>query len=393
MEFKKFTADRVFDGFQFVPGKPVVITDAYGTIKDMVQLEEAGNSVQHLNGILTPGFINCHCHLELSHMKDVIPPHTGLVNFLISVVTRRASVGIKEIEEKIAAAEQEMVAGGIVGVADICNTTQTIAVKQKSKIRWHNLVEVINFFDAGVTEKIMVNQSILAQFQEAGLNGVLTPHAPYTISTQTFLALNELSNGKVISIHNQETAAENELYQKGTGSFLQLYEAVKLPFPNIKTGGASSLQTYLPYFSGNQTIILVHNTFLTEADLAFAEEYAQQSGAQVVFCLCPNANLYIENKLPPVSLLKKHKSIIVLGTDSYSSNYQLSIAAEIKTLADNFPDIGLDTILKWATHNGACALRWNDLGTLEKGKKPGLALLETETHQPEKLTGGSLKIL
>jgi cytosine/adenosine deaminase-related metal-dependent hydrolase len=101
--------------------------------------------------------------------------------------------------------------------------------------------------------------------------------------------------------------------------------------------------------------------------------------------LCPNANLYIENKLPPVEQFMMNHCSIVLGTDSYSSNWQLSIAKEIesilsisyfKTLA--YSD-ALQTVLKWATINGARALQWDDdLGSFEKGKTPGVILMDRD---------------
>ena len=47
----------------------VLITDTSGTIEAVVRKEEAGEDVQTLEGLLCPGFINAHCHLELSHLK------------------------------------------------------------------------------------------------------------------------------------------------------------------------------------------------------------------------------------------------------------------------------------------------------------------------------------
>ncbi|MEY5044776.1 MAG: hypothetical protein RL713_1, partial [Bacteroidota bacterium] len=68
---------------------------------------------------------------------------------------------------------------------------------------------------------------------------------------------------------------------------------------------------------------------------------------------------------------------LTLGTDSYSSNWQLSIASEIKTIKERLPELPLDIILQWATINGAQALdRADDLGSFEKDKKPGVVLLD-----------------
>jgi cytosine/adenosine deaminase-related metal-dependent hydrolase len=75
-----------------------------------------------------------------------------------------------------------------------------------------------------------------------------------------------------------------------------------------------------------------------------------------------------------------------LGTDSYSSNWQLSIAREIQAIHQNFPLLPLQTILQWATSNGAKALRWEHaLGSFEKGKKPGLTLLSNDLGSSKRI--------
>jgi len=75
-----------------------------------------------------------------------------------------------------------------------------------------------------------------------------------------------------------------------------------------------------------------------------------------------------------------------LGTDSYSSNWQLSIASEIASIQKHFPHIPVETILQWATINGAKALQWEkELGSFEKGKLPGITLLINNYSNSNKL--------
>ena len=224
MQYRKFLADRVFDGFQFLDGEQVVITNVEGEIQDIVGKDEAGNDIVLLNGVLTPGLINAHCHLELSHMKGTIPPHKGLINFLIGVVTKRGVIDEAIIQEKIAEAEEELYQNGVVAVADIVNTLHALATKKNSRLRWYNLIEVLNFFDQTFPERWKYNQDILAEHLKYQPGSVLTPHAPYTVSTGTFKEMNKATPGKIISIHNQETAAEDELFEKGTGDFLPYTE-------------------------------------------------------------------------------------------------------------------------------------------------------------------------
>ncbi len=148
MAFYKYKASRLFDGTKFVDNS-VLVTKQDGTIEAIVPEEEAGEDVRKLNGILMPGLINCHCHLELSHLKDVIPPHTGLIEFLCSVVTKRG-FDPDIIQACIDAAEKEMWENGIVAVGDIGNTADTAATKANSKIYWQNFVEVLSFQSTGL---------------------------------------------------------------------------------------------------------------------------------------------------------------------------------------------------------------------------------------------------
>ncbi|HEY0434661.1 MAG TPA: amidohydrolase family protein, partial [Chitinophagaceae bacterium] len=217
----------------------------------------------------------------------------------------------------------------------------------------------------------------------------LVPHAPYSVSGTTFDRLNELTEGKIISIHNQEHPAEDVLYKTGGGDFLRLFAVFGMQRSPIPLTGASSLRSVLSHFNRGQTIFLVHNTYTPEEDIVWANDYAAREGLELYYCLCPNANLYIESRLPDVSLLLRHRCRIILGTDSYSSNWQLSIAKEIGALGDNL-DLSqrgdLRKVLQWATLNGAEALRWDhELGSFAPGKQPGVALIDPGSWTSQKL--------
>ncbi len=391
MAYLKFKADKIFNGTQFLEEDKVLITDEIGRIQEFVSVEEAGDGIQRFNGILSPGFVNCHCHLELSHLKNVIPPHTGLIDFLCSVVTKR-DFPADTIQKEIIKAENEMFENGIVAVGDIGNTADTLIVKQKSKIRWQNFVEVLSLTDEKADENFKQYKSI-ATHLEIGLSSSplnhrtsIVPHAPYTISPKTFQLINEATKNKIISIHNQEHPAEDELYKTGGGEYLRFFKIFgldKSPFP---VTGKSSIRSVLPYFNNGQTIFLIHNTFMPEDDIVWANEYAKVTGLKLVYCVCINANLYIENKVPPIDLLMKHNCHIVIGTDSYSSNWQLSIAKEIESIQKYFPHIALEVILRWATSNGATALQFdNELGNFEKGKRSGIILIDNDLSSAKRL--------
>lgn len=372
----KLAADALFDGYRFHPGAALLVQEN-GTIEGIVPLSEAGGEVQHLRGMLCPGFINAHCHLELSHLKGAIPEKTGLVKFLETVMLRRGDHTPERIMTAMENAEREMMEAGIVAVGDIANTPDSLQRKQERKLRWHTFVEAAGFLENGAKDRFRYAHELRERFAEPpGASVSLAPHAPYSVSRELFRLINDLPGNRLITIHNQESAAEDELFRKGTGSFFELYAALKMDASSFHPSGRSSLQTWLPYFSGNKKLILVHNTFTGVGDIRFAPG----SSLELYWCLCPNANLYIEGRLPEINRLREAGCRIVVGTDSLASNHQLSILEELKTIAKHFPKIPADEMLRWATSNGAAALGMEDtLGSFEKGKMPGVLLIEGGT--------------
>lgn len=344
---------------------------------DLVDEKEAGDGVEKLNGLLSPGFINCHCHLELSHMKGHIPKHTGLVDFVQKVVNERHYEEL-EILAAIEKAETEMLQGGIVAVGDICNNTLTIPQKTKGRLPYHNFIEASGFPPAVAETRFNRAVDLYNAYSALLPANSITPHAPYSVSPEMFRMIDELPGNNLLTIHNQEIAEENELFEKGSGNLLRMYATMGIDISFFNPSGKSSLQTFLPYFNKHQSLILVHNVCTSEEDMAFIKLQTSNHRPQTFFCLCPNANLYISNLLPDVNMLMKQGTDIVLGTDSLASNDQLNILEEIKTLQENFPGLELTTLLKWATVNGARALQMDKvLGSFEKEKQPGVILLES----------------
>ena len=387
MAFQKFKADKLFDGYRFLEDDKVLITDLDGVIEDIVSDSEAGDDVQQFSGILSPGFINCHCHLELSHMKGLITQGTGLVNFVLDVVQQR-HFPEEEILQAIEKAEDEMLANGIVAVGDICNNALTVSQKTKGRIYYHNFIEASGFNPAIAPQRFERAEKIYDQYEATPtthqflLRNSITPHAPYSVSDKLWKMIVDFPCYQLFTIHNQETVGENEWFRNKQGEFAELYEKMNIDVSFFQPSGKSSLQTYLLKFLNNQSVILVHNVHTSEEDILYSK--LPIVNCPLFWCLCPNANQYITGQLPSIDLLMKHDCEIVLGTDSLASNHQLSILEEMKTIQKHFPDIETETMLKWATSNGAKALKMDSLlGSFDplaslRRKKPGVILIEKQ---------------
>jgi cytosine/adenosine deaminase-related metal-dependent hydrolase len=376
MGYRKFKADFIFNGTALLASNNILITDEKGIVENIVEEKNAGDDIEIFSGIISPGFINCHCHLELSHMKGLIDERTGLVDFVLRVVTQR-HFAEEEILDAINSAEEEMLQNGIVAAGDICNNTLTIAQKKKQRLAYYNFIETSGWLQDVAQIRFDKSFSYYKDFQNINGNTALVPHAPYSVSEKLWELLQPFFNNKTITIHNQETAFEDELFLQASGDFMRMYQLMKIENSNFKASGKSSLQTYFHKLKNAANVLLVHNTFSKQQDVVYAKETAQQNNQQLWWCLCPNANLYIENALPKFAMFVANDCKIVVGTDSLVSNHSLNILDEIKTLQRNFPSVSIQQLLQWATLNGATALNMQDvLGSFEKGKKPGILLID-----------------
>jgi cytosine/adenosine deaminase-related metal-dependent hydrolase len=282
-------------------------------------------------------------------------------------------VAPEAIQEAIVLAEAEMMANGIVAVGDISNTLDTLSQKARHNLAYYSFVELYDLDPTLADDKILAGLEIQKQFQENCVRASIVPHAPYSVTNNLWHLLSAHFGIHTISMHNQETPDENAFFKTKSGSFLGMYERTKVSLDFFKATGLSSLQSILPIFKKAHHGILVHNSFTSTEDI----QAVHTSMDNAFWCLCPNANQYIEQTMPPIELLRSEKANIVIGTDSYASNWSLSVLDELKTIQKHHPDIPLSEMLGWATINGARALQMDKhLGSLELGKKPGVVLIK-----------------
>lgn len=375
---KKIAADLIYTVDSSPIKDGVILLDDSNRI---IALDKKSNheasTLEYFKGTLIPGFINTHCHLELSHMKGMVNTGTSLIPFITSVVTKRDAVNEEGIQSAINIAEQEMWDGGIMAVGDISNVVDTFAVKQRSKMKFYTFVEMFDMFQAGdANNKFEEYKKVFDSLElKNGSQKSIVPHAPYSVSQPLFdLIQNATPNGNAtISVHNQETPPENQLFLEGDGGFADWYASWNLSLDDFTTTGTTSIHYLLKNLNPNNRTLFVHNTLSTPADIQAAHDWSEHC----YWASCPNANLYIENRLPNYQHFIDAEAKMTLGTDSLTSNWQLSILEEMKTIARYQSYVPFETLLKWATLNGAEALGFEEeLGSISVGKRPGILLLE-----------------
>lgn len=351
------TADMIYPLHRPPISKGVLVLNKSGRVVEILEDREGISNLEFYQGFLAPGFVNTHCHLELSHLLGKVSKNTGLPKFISSLSAQRAALDQAEIQEAIENADAEMQINGIVAVGDISNTSHTFFVKKNSKIFYHTFIEV---FAIDPKKADIAFQKGLDLGHNCGTKFSITPHATYSVSDKLFKYIREHNNGEILSIHNQEGRTEDSLFQDRSGSLYNYLKAFGEFVPRKK----SAIQFVLPQIPRTKTL-LVHNTYTTKKDV----EWATKQHHNLYWCTCPHANLYIEGLLPDYNNFINVK--MTIGTDSLASNHRLCIWSEIKTLKEN-TNIDLNTLLTWGSKNGAEFLGLTHLGTFEEGKIPGV---------------------
>ena len=325
-------------------------------------------------GALTPGFVNAHCHVELSHLHKKFVKGSGMAGFIDQINALRDWAGREKKQELVKEWMDKMWKDGVSAMADISNDDSSFDVKATHNMYTRTFLEVFGS-EPQMCEGVMTDVTALqAVADEAGIDAAPTPHSCYTMSPQLLSesAAAGLKRG-YISYHSQESQEEEDLLLTGTGAMYENRVRNGMSTPPVT--GESSLKYFIqrlaqaheaPY---DEHILLVHNVCLSQDDVDAAKKVMNN----VWWAICPLSNIFIHNALPPIPLMRKNGLAIALGTDSLSSNDDLDMVAEMICLHANFPEVPMTEILTWASFNGAQFLsKEAELGSLEKGKKPGI---------------------
>lgn len=349
-------------------------------------IEEAGT--EFYNGIICPGFINAHCHIELSHFRKRIEEGQGMDKFIYSVISGRKSEQ-EEIDKAIIDADDEMKREGIVAVGDISNREDSFKLKSQSQIFYHSFIEISNMVNSEADANFRDGMNLLSVARERyNLSASLTPHAPYSVSEKLFELFRENldTSENPLSIHSQESRFENDFINKSAGPLTDLFTELGMEKGDSKPRKMNSLKYLCQSIPGKPSLLLIHNVYTKKEDIDESPFDIEKTW----FCLCPNSNYFISRERPGDFLINNYPDKICLGTDSLASNNRLSILEEMKTLQFDNTNIPLNILLQFATINGAKALNIESkYGSFQKGKRPGVVLIEKADLQNLKLTEDS----
>ena len=329
--------------------------------------------VDHGEGVILPPLVNAHTHLELSYLSGKVSPKDDFISWIKDLIQGRQNCGQKEVEDGILNSIKELLKEGTGLVADISNTGSSIKPLRNSALAGRVFIEAIGFCPQRELENQKLIKSIFDQMllEDKDIDLSLAAHAPYTVSSRYFQFLQEsvMYKDNPFSIHLAESQEEVTFLSKGSDKIKSLL---------MERGGWDS--DWLPPCTSPvkylfQQGILGSETICVHAVQVGDEDIDILSRTHSHVCLCPRSNHNLGLRLPPVEKFLQKGIPVCLGTDSLTSNTDLSLWQEMVFLKKALPSISSAQILKMATLSGAIAIGKRDFGSIEAGKRAPLLFI------------------
>lgn len=369
---------------------------AVGAPDDVLRHPAAANRACHDLGetILTPGLVNCHTHLDLTHVGPrPFDPAAEFRVWLDMVLTSRAT-DPAAIAASVALGVRRSESGGVVAVGDIAGMGRREATHALQSSRLHG-VSFLEFFGMGNRQEasIQAMRQAIDTFPPHPRTRVgVQPHAPYSAGLRVYAAAAELARslGVPISTHLAESTAEHEFIASGTGPMRGLLERLGGWDDSIlsEVGRGVTPVDHLVGVLATSPWLVAHCNDLSDADID------RLAATQTTVAYCPRSSSYFGHHLRfgphRYSDLLNAGVRVVLGTDSII-NTPPEHADRLTPLDDArllHQRDGADprTLLRMMTTDGAAALGLDTSRfTFPRGKEglmPGIAAVNVRGTPP-----------
>ena len=295
------------------------------------------------HGLIAPGFVNAHAHLELERLEGVAQG-TSMVSWIASIVAARRERVHEDDLRAWRSGSVRLLATGTTTVGDIDSGGACENEGPESSLGVVCYREVLDAGDPARAPSAMGRVQRPLSLHPRFVEG-LSPHAPYTTSAALLEGCSELVRRRPmpLSIHWAETEEEHAWVESGEGAFAGFLGA-RLE----ASGGSLRFLDELGLVSGSTS--LIHANHPRPGDL----EVIAGRGAHVVHC--PGTHRYYAREPFPVDDYREARISLALGTDSLASNEELDMGREMGLVLKAHPHLPASEVLSWATTGAARAL-------------------------------------
>ena len=361
-----------------IVGEP--IHDGWVAVEDgrvtAVSSAPAAGAVDLGPAVILPALVNAHTHLELSHLRDVVPPAQRFLDWIAGIMAARHRYPDPQAPAILAAARagiEEARRSGTGLVGDISNTLVTVPLLRDMGMPGRVFHELLGFNvddPAALVRQAREKADSAARAAGTDVRIALAPHAPYSVSPGFFAAIRhdlDAHPGEVSTVHLAESPEEVELIAHGTGGWRDLLSSIGVWADDWNAPGVSPARYLADSGFLDSRVIAVHGVQLVGDDLARLRSLG------VTIVSCPRSNRYVGVGDPPLEAFYAMGVKVAFGTDSLASVPDLNLFGDLALARQLAPRVPARSLLESATRCGADALGFGDeFGSIEVGKRGSL---------------------
>jgi cytosine/adenosine deaminase-related metal-dependent hydrolase len=276
-------------------------------------------------GVVVPGFVNAHSHIELSCMAGKVPAGTPLTDMGSIIQEQRAKMDSRDIRQAavdaIRAAEDE----GTFFFCDICNSTEFIRfLRDLPSFRGNRYLELLGFSSPSDRQRIEAARALL----DIDATFYPTVHSVYGSSPLQMHFVREKARHTSVSIHLLESPAEIEL-QYGRGPIVEFLQRLGQYVEHREMQGRSAVE-YLHSVGmlSFKKLLLAHLSAARVEDIDLLSEYVPHAA----WVICHRSNRHLGIERTNWETLRHSPLKMLIGTDSLASNTDLSVLREMQAI-------------------------------------------------------------
>ncbi len=367
------SGEPIADGVVTVDGPRIV---AVGERASDAVTKDLGNVA------ILPGLVNAHTHLEFSDLD--VPLGTPGIAFVdwLSLVIESFRQADRQVEAAIRTGLQESLRLGTTLLGEIAQPGWPCEEFERAELDATVFLELIAPTADRMTPLFEVAEKhVRAEGSSGCPQPGLSPHAPYSVFPPLFEQAVSLSATYRVPLafHLAESREEMQLLRSGTGPLCDYFETLGTCEAELFAAGRKPLD-YLRLLAKAHRTLVIHGNYLDDEEIALLADRADRMA--VVYC--PRTHAYFGHEPYPLRQMIDAGALVAVGTDSRASSPDLSVLAELRTIAANHPTIGPDVVLRLGTLNGAQALgRSEEAGSLEVGKLANLTFVALPDHDTD----------
>jgi aminodeoxyfutalosine deaminase len=379
MTLRTFTARRVILNSRRALEGGALVLGADGRVVEVIERyasvhrNAVGELVDLGEGVLAPGWVNAHAHLELTSLVGKVDSGAAFPDWIKALLRERAGLERADYDAAVMEGANRLLRGGTTTVGDVDSSGASARTLRGHPIRSLVFKEALDVGDSARCDAVIAALEAPVERAEGLMEG-LSPHAGYTVSDPLLAGLAALAVARELPVQVHWNESLDELHwERGEQS---AFDGVVPPCSGKKT-----LQRLEEAGLLGQKTSLVHANYSTEEDLGLIAS----RGAVVVHC--PGAHAFFERSHFGLEGFHRAGVPVALGTDSLAGNNALEMGEEVALLRASHPELSPGLAFEMATQASAVALGLaGEVGSLEEGAFGDMVLYEGGVEDLERIT-------